>query len=256
VKCGECGARNPKKKKFCGDCGAELMQEGTQLADPPQRKVAQRERRSKSTVILGLIGLGGAVLLCGLLVGIGIMNVLDNMRNPSLAPAATNSMPQEGPQVSPTERPRPTRTSGGPTMPSPTTQPNPTTPPIPTKTPTTVPKSDLGIPGLYTWEDIQGTWLGYQVQNFGPDAFNGWYSVSCVGKCEFRDPGNPPPDNSDIELTANYSTSLPVYGYPLMMNYLTRLNTAYCYYPAIICCIDAGIVDENSSNDCALLSVP
>ncbi|HEY70840.1 MAG TPA: hypothetical protein G4O08_09675 [Anaerolineae bacterium] len=77
MKCGNCGTKNPKKFKFCKECGEELI---PQAATATQTVIIKERRRGVPAFIWILLGMILVVFLCGLLVWLDVVDVPEVVR--------------------------------------------------------------------------------------------------------------------------------------------------------------------------------
>jgi hypothetical protein len=81
MRCSNCGTKNPKKYKFCKECGEELVAKPAAASPQPTVVVIQEEkRRGVPALIWILAGMILIVLLCGLLVWLDFVDVPDQIR--------------------------------------------------------------------------------------------------------------------------------------------------------------------------------
>jgi hypothetical protein len=84
MKCNNCGAKNPKKYKFCKECGEALSPVAvTTPTQQPAVVVIQNrgQRRGVPGIIWALVGMILAVLLCGLSVWLDFVDVPETIRS-------------------------------------------------------------------------------------------------------------------------------------------------------------------------------
>ncbi len=84
MKCSNCGTKNPKKFKFCKECGEELAVVAAAPAPAAQPAVViikeEHRRRGVPALIWILVGMILVVLLCGLLVWLDFVDVPEQVR--------------------------------------------------------------------------------------------------------------------------------------------------------------------------------
>lgn len=240
MECSSCGAKNPSKKKFCGECGAQLVRERPHPAQPEGTP-----RRGVPGVIWLLIGAVLVALLILLLMWMGIVNVPGRLAFPGPAPSPTGRSYFEAGAPRPTSTPR----TGGPSNPTSTPRPPTARPAAPT--PTRIPISDIELVSIGTCMTQNTQYLGFNIRNLGPDAMSDLVPVSCVSACLLRDEGVPPPYPGAWDLNFIYYS--PIIDVSCDTTHVPQFQ--YCIYH-VICCVDIGARDPNSNNNCKYREFP